>query len=90
MTNTRKTTAPADATQGQAGEASETTAADTAPVNEPVLGPPLRAGQTAEKVTFAHHLRIAGRDFQPGDTATLSPDYARQLRSNGYIARGRA
>ncbi|MFD4933419.1 hypothetical protein [Streptomyces virginiae] len=78
MTNTRKINAPATDPE------TETT---TAP--EPVLGPPLREGQNPEKVTFAHHLRIAGRDYRPGDSALLSPDYARQLRGNGYLARAR-
>ncbi|MEU5425552.1 hypothetical protein AB0H73_08075 [Streptomyces olivoreticuli] len=54
-----------------------------------VVGPPLRQGQTAERVTLAHHLRIGGRDHRPGDTVHVSPDYARQLRRSGYIARER-
>ncbi|RSS97254.1 hypothetical protein EF903_01665 [Streptomyces sp. WAC05292] len=78
MTNTRKTSTPTTEAEIEA-----TTAA------EPVLGPPLRDGQAPEKVTFAHHLRIGGRDCLPGETALLSPDYARQLRGNGYLARGR-
>lgn len=83
MTNTRKTTAPTTEPE---------TTAETAPAEEtkPVVGPALRHGQTAEEITFAHHLRIAGRDYQPGQKAFVSPDYARQLRGNGYIARGRA
>ncbi|MFJ8301366.1 hypothetical protein ACIQ9R_36445 [Streptomyces sp. NPDC094447] len=70
----------------------KTAAADTAeqPTEDITLvGPPLRHGQTAEKVTFAHHLRVGGKEVRPGDTAHVSPDYARQLRSSGYLARTR-
>ncbi|WP_433860148.1 hypothetical protein [Streptomyces kronopolitis] len=83
MTNTtaRKTAATAPEPEAP------TTIADAA--TETVLGPALRAGQKPQKVTFAHHLRIQGQDFKPGDTANLSPDYARQLRANGYVARER-
>ncbi|MGW0757174.1 hypothetical protein ACWD1Y_11900 [Streptomyces sp. NPDC002814] len=79
MTSTRKTTAP-------------DTEPETTPVevSKTVVGPPLRPGQTPEEVTFAHHLRIDGRDYRPRESALVSPDYARQLRGNGYIARGRA
>ncbi|MGW0562950.1 hypothetical protein ACWDZ4_20580 [Streptomyces sp. NPDC003016] len=78
MTNTRKTSTPA-------------TEPDTATAEAPVtvIGLPLRTGQEPEKVTFAHHLRIDGRDLRPGDSAHVSPDYARQLRNSGYLARGR-
>jgi hypothetical protein len=41
-------------------------------------------------VTFAHHLRIDGREVKPGETAHVAPEYARQLRNSGYIARIRA
>ncbi|MEU0857412.1 hypothetical protein ABZ352_18510 [Streptomyces griseofuscus] len=87
MTNTRTTpavpdTAPEPATVPPAAPATPSAVA--------VVGPPLRPGQEPEKVAFAHHLRIAGRDYRPGDTALLSPDYARQLRGNGYLARGRS
>ncbi|MET8276569.1 hypothetical protein [Streptomyces sp. NPDC005096] len=43
-------------------------------------------GQTPEKVTFAHHLRMEGKEVKPGDTAHVSPEYARRLRSSGYEA----
>ncbi len=82
MTTIRKTTSTETTTEQE----TETTAPDPAAT---VIGPPLRTGQKPENVTFAHHLRIAARDFAPGDTAYLSPDYARQLRRNGYLARGR-
>ncbi|MFF0754407.1 hypothetical protein [Streptomyces sp. NPDC004267] len=82
MTNTRKTSPTAETTTN--------TDTDTATTPPPaVVGPPLREGQTPETVVFAHHLVIGGRSFRPGDSAPVSPDYARQLRGNGYIARGR-
>ncbi|MGG2460124.1 hypothetical protein ACO0M4_09940 [Streptomyces sp. RGM 3693] len=77
-TNIKKTTTAANTT--------DVPAADT--IN--LVGPPLRPGQKPEKVTFAHHLRVAGKEVTPGDSAHVSPDYARQLRSSGYIARTRA
>ncbi|MFD7763562.1 hypothetical protein [Streptomyces microflavus] len=70
--------------------AAETTTETTDTTPEAVLGPPLRPGQQPQKVTFAHHLRIQGRDFAPGESASVSPDYARQLRSSGYLARERS
>ncbi|WP_030372338.1 hypothetical protein [Streptomyces rimosus] len=83
MTNTRKTAATTTEP--------ETTATPAPETNTPtVIGPPLHHGQKPEKVVFAHHLRIAGRDFRPGESAHISPDYARQLRGSGYLARGRA
>ncbi|PRH78862.1 hypothetical protein C6N75_12715 [Streptomyces solincola] len=82
MTNTRKSTT--------ATTELDTTAETAIEETKTVVGPALRHGQTPEEVTFAHHLRIAGRDYQPGQKAFVSPDYARQLRGNGYIARGRA
>ncbi|GAA2842885.1 hypothetical protein ACFQ0M_48050 [Kitasatospora aburaviensis] len=53
----------------------------------PVVGPPLATDQEPEKVRLAHHLVIAGRDYLPGAEVLVSPDYARQLRVNGYVAR---
>jgi hypothetical protein len=100
MTNTRKTPAPAataaeaETTPTETAAAPETTAAaktvlaKAAEETVTVVGPPLRPGQTPEKVTLAHHLRIGGKEYQPGQTAHVSPDYARQLRRNGYVARG--
>lgn len=85
MTNTRKTSTPAtepDTSTVEAPASAETVVT--------VIGlPPLRPGQTPVKVTFSHHLHIDGRDYHPGDTAHLSPDYARTLRNSGYLARER-
>ncbi|MFJ5143056.1 hypothetical protein [Streptomyces sp. NPDC088707] len=86
MTNPRKTTTTAETTADTAPTATDDTA--TAPATA-VAGPPLREGQSPEKVVLAHHLVIGGRDYRPGESVHVSPDYARQLRGNGYIARGR-
>ncbi|RLU86265.1 hypothetical protein CTZ27_25140 [Streptomyces griseocarneus] len=77
MTTTKKSTGTADETQPTGSPAPQ------------IVGPPLRQGQIAERVTLAHHLRIGGRDYRPGDAVHVSPDYARQLRRSGYIARER-
>ncbi|MFC8537978.1 hypothetical protein ACFUJY_29260 [Streptomyces sp. NPDC057249] len=84
MTNTRKPSTTTDDTTTASVPATITAETKT------VIGPPLQHGETPEEITFAHHLRIGGRDFRPGQKAHVSPDYARQLRGNGYIARGRA
>ncbi|WP_329317369.1 hypothetical protein OG723_44165 (plasmid) [Streptomyces sp. NBC_01278] len=62
---------------------------ETAPDPLDFVGPPLRHAQVAETVTFAHHLRVGAKEVMPGDTAQVSPDYARQLRASGYVARTR-
>lgn len=85
MTNTRKTLATA-ATEPDTTTAAEPT--ETAEKPQTVVGPPLRHGQKPEQVTLAHHLRIGNEEYRPGQTALVSPEYARQLRRNGYIARG--
>ncbi|MEU3200903.1 hypothetical protein [Streptomyces sp. NPDC006996] len=55
---------------------------------EPTLvGPPLGEGQEPVTVTLSHHLRIDGTDFTPGAEITVSPDYARRLRGQGFTAR---
>jgi hypothetical protein len=90
MTNTRKTpaaaTPAAEVDTKPVPEATETPEAAEETVT--VVGPPLRPGQQAEKITLAHHLRIGMDEYRPGQSALVSPDYARQLRRNGYIARG--
>jgi hypothetical protein len=91
MTNTRKTPTPIASTAEVDSTPAETTAApETAEetVTVTVIGPPLRPGQTPQKVTLAHHLRIGSKEYRPGQSVHVSPDYARQLRRNGYIARG--
>ncbi|MFF4188101.1 hypothetical protein ACFYZ9_33395 [Streptomyces sp. NPDC001691] len=79
MTTIKKTSTAVDA--------EETPSAPAEPIK--VIGLPLREGQVAEQVTFAHHLRIGATEVKPGDRAHVSPDYARQLRRSGYIARAR-
>ncbi|MFJ5121961.1 hypothetical protein [Kitasatospora sp. NPDC088548] len=55
----------------------------------PFVGPPLQHGQEAEPIRLAHHLAIDRADYLPGTDLLVSPDYARQLRTNGYVARTR-
>ncbi|MBG7704920.1 hypothetical protein HCJ76_44365 [Streptomyces sp. MC1] len=86
MTNTRKTPAATAAAEPETTAATEP--AETAEKQLTVVGPPLRPGQKPEQVTLAHHLRIGNEEYRPGQTAIVSPEYARQLRRNGYIARG--
>ncbi|WP_328736535.1 hypothetical protein [Streptomyces bobili] len=52
-----------------------------------LVGPPLGEGQEPVTVTLSHHLRIDGTDFTPGAEITVSPDYARRLRGQGFTAR---
>jgi hypothetical protein len=52
-----------------------------------VVGPPLGDGDKPATVTLSHHLRIDGTDYLPGDEIRVSPDYARGLRGQGYVAR---
>lgn len=52
-----------------------------------VVGPPLGDGQKAATITLSHHLRIDGTDYLPGDEIRVSPDYARSLNAQGYVAR---
>lgn len=61
--------------------------AKAAEPDAPFVGPALAPGQTAQEVTLAHHLGIDGKDYPPGSCLSVSPDYARQLRGNGYAAR---
>lgn len=90
MTNTRKTPAPTASAEVETKPVPELTEAAAAAAEETVtvVGPPLRPGQQPEKVTLAHHLRIGKDEYTPGQAALVSPDYARQLRRNGYAARG--
>jgi hypothetical protein len=52
-----------------------------------VVGPPLGDGEKPVTVTLSHHLRINGTDHLPGVEIRVSPDYARGLRGQGYVAR---
>ncbi|MFD7830702.1 hypothetical protein [Streptomyces sp. MJM8645] len=62
-------------------------AASGEPDQQTVVGPPLGTGQDPEKVRLSHHLFISGQDYLPGADVWVAPDYARQLRANGYVAR---
>ncbi|MGA5822238.1 hypothetical protein ACPC54_30765 [Kitasatospora sp. NPDC094028] len=70
-----------------ASPTAEQPAASGGPDQQTVVGPPLGANQVPEKVRLSHHLFIAGQDYLPGADVWVAPDYARQLRANGYVAR---
>ncbi|MER6109382.1 hypothetical protein [Streptomyces hirsutus] len=85
---TKKTTGPAaeestEAPTDTTGPRPERTAS-RAPA---VVGPPLGHGETPQTVTLSHHLSLDGTDYTPGTTITVSPDYARRLRAQGFTAR---
>ncbi|WP_181800955.1 hypothetical protein [Streptomyces shenzhenensis] len=52
-----------------------------------VVGPPLGEAEKPVTVILSHHLRIDGTDYRPGAEITVSPDYARRLRGQGFTAR---
>ncbi|MFJ1552709.1 hypothetical protein [Streptomyces mirabilis] len=84
-TNTIKKTTAADESAGTATvEARPEHASRRAPA---LVGPPLDDGQEPVTVTLSHHLRIDGADYTPGAELTVSPDYARRLRGQGFTAR---
>lgn len=66
-------------------------AVEASPVQQParttVVGPALTAGATPLTVTLSHHLNIDGTDYAPGAEIRISPDYARRLRTQGYVSR---
>ncbi|MFM9697898.1 hypothetical protein [Streptomyces europaeiscabiei] len=80
------TTTKKPATEAGAATSDST---ETRPAHrEPTLvGSPLGEGQEPVTVTLSHHLRIDGTDFTPGAEITVSPDYARRLRGQGFTAR---
>ncbi|MER7937938.1 MULTISPECIES: hypothetical protein [unclassified Streptomyces] len=88
MTTTRKTPAASDVAVPAEPDRQTAETPTPEPERPTVVGPPLRPGQEPTKVVLAHHLRIGGTDFRPGESAVVSPDYARQLTRNGYVARG--
>ncbi|MGW2550123.1 hypothetical protein [Streptomyces sp. NPDC001635] len=91
MTTTKKPTSAA------AAAAAEAAPAEMQPQPEPartpsnagpdVIGPVPTAGVEPVTVTLSHHLAINGKDYTPGTQIRVSPDYARRLRTQGYVAR---
>ena len=49
-----------------------------------VVGPVIVKGQTPETVELSHHLQIDGTAYAPGAKISVTPDYANQLRAQGY------
>ncbi len=82
---TKKTTGP------EAEESTKAVTAEDRPEHTrrapAVVGPPLGEGQEPVTATLSHHLRIDGTDYTPGAKITVSPDYARRLRDQGFTAR---
>ncbi|MFJ7054687.1 hypothetical protein ACIQU7_23555 [Streptomyces albidoflavus] len=67
----------------------DTATSEAPPVAPDVIGPPLPHGASPKTVTLSNHLRIDNRDYPPGSTIVISPDYARRLHMQGYLARRR-
>ncbi|MER5222846.1 DUF7210 family protein [Streptomyces flaveus] len=84
MATNTTTKKPAAAALAETAEARPERATRRAPA---VVGPPLGEGQEPVTVTLSHHHRIDGTDYTPGAEITVSPDYARGLRGQGFVAR---
>jgi hypothetical protein len=89
MATNPTTRKPAEEAEENTASAAETTEArpERARRAHDVVGPPLGDGDKPATVTLSHHLRINGTDYVPGTEIRVSPDYARSLRGQGYIAR---
>ncbi|MGY4934911.1 hypothetical protein ACWD7T_28130 [Streptomyces sp. 900116325] len=88
MNTTPKKPATAAAVESASEAVTDTDTAEPTPRRAPaVVGPPLGHGQTPETVALSHHLRIGGTEYVPGAQILVSPDYARRLRGQGFIAR---
>ncbi|MFI5990289.1 hypothetical protein ACIBAC_00345 [Streptomyces sp. NPDC051362] len=85
-TTTRKPSAEAEENIEPATETTEARP-ERARRTADVVGPPLGDGDEPVPVTLSHHLRIDGVDYLPGAGISVSPDYARSLRGQGYVAR---
>ncbi|MFE9993533.1 DUF7210 family protein [Streptomyces avermitilis] len=88
------TTTPKKTTAATAEESAAAVAetAEARPARKPartpeVVGPAPLAGVDPVTVTLSHHLNIGGTDYQPGAEILVSPDYARRLRTQGYVSR---
>lgn len=84
---TRKPSAAAEEPIASVTETAEAGPERTTRRAPAVVGPPLEEGQEPVTVTLSHHLRIDGTDYTPGAEITVSPDYARRLRGQGFTAR---
>lgn len=86
------TTTPKKTTAATAEDsaAAVTETAEARPARKPartLVGPAPLAGVDPVTVTLSHHLNIGGTDYQPGAEILVSPDYARRLRTQGYVSR---
>ncbi|MFN1193377.1 hypothetical protein ACK03K_34500 [[Kitasatospora] papulosa] len=87
MTTAKKSTAPAQESAQATVETAEPQLAPTSARAAAIVGPAPAAGGTPVPVTLSHHLNIDGTDYRPGAEILVSPDYARRLRSQGYLSR---
>ncbi|MEU5748239.1 hypothetical protein ABZ804_22205 [Streptomyces sp. NPDC047726] len=83
----KKSTAPAPESDQGAAETAELQQAPTPARAAAIVGPAAAAGGSAVTVTLSHHLNIDGTDYRPGAEIRVSSDYARRLRSQGYLSR---
>ncbi|MET9776141.1 hypothetical protein ABZ023_18105 [Streptomyces sp. NPDC006367] len=87
-TNTTTKKPAAVAAEEPTAPAVETAPARTgrkpAPAQEAVTGPALRAGVDPVRIQLTHHHTIDGTAYPPGAQVLVSPDYAKQLRGQGY------
>ncbi|MBZ6253621.1 hypothetical protein KVH27_35310 [Streptomyces olivaceus] len=60
---------------------------DTRTTVPAIVGPAPLVGVEPVTVRLSHHLGIGGKDFPPGAEILVSPDYARRLRTQGYVSR---
>ncbi|MGV9509288.1 hypothetical protein ACWDQZ_27185 [Streptomyces tendae] len=89
-TNTTPKKAPARAdepTEAETVTAEARPKRTTTTIAPAVVGPAPLTGVEPVKVRLSHHLGIGGNDYQPGTEILVSPDYARRLRTQGYVAR---
>ncbi|WP_146046163.1 DUF7210 family protein [Streptomyces cahuitamycinicus] len=84
-TTTKKTTAVT--AEASAEAVTTTVTAEAKPEQAAIVGPALATGAQPETVVLSHHLCIDGVDYTPGESIRVSPDYARRLRAQGYVAR---
>ena len=89
MATNTTTKKPATAAEENAEAVTETAEARPEPARRApgVVGPPLGEDEKPVPVTLSHHLRVDGTDYTPGAEIHVSPDYARRLRGQGFIAR---
>ncbi|MFJ4988739.1 hypothetical protein ACIP9H_33685 [Streptomyces sp. NPDC088732] len=94
MTTPKKTPATAETPTAPADAVTAVTTTEARPEETPtvtvpaaVVGPTLSVDVDPVTVVLAHHLRIDGTEYKPGDEVLVNPDFARHLRTQGYANR---